>query len=266
TDETRLTPNLPPLDPKRALAGDAPAPPPPPPFDPADSTGRGRTVMIGLWVGGAVVALLVLLGLTLGLKPPAEVKDDKGQPDAGGPGAPPWASARLALAKQPDLATCRAAMQQFGAQLAAPGAPRVPELTAGQAAGLQKLFGLDDAELAEVRSASFTGLDAYHLEACLLLRDAARSLELPGVGQTPLDRAAAAFDWVVRRVRREGAGGGEPLPPAYVLRRGWGSPLERALVFLALLEQFGQEDEARTGLQGCLLFLPEKGKEGRRLW
>src|SRR5438132_607129 len=83
------------------------------------------------------------------------------------------------------------------------------------------------------------------LEACFLLRDAARSLEVGLAGgkaarQTPLDRAEAGFAWVVREVRLPPPGrqpiSAEPAPPAPVLRRGQGSPLERALVFLALLE------------------------------
>lgn len=68
-----------------------------------------------------------------------------------------------------------------------------------------------------------------------------------------LEQAAAAFDWVVRQVRTLGPGvpGG---PPGLVLRRGWGSDLDRALIFLNLLEQVGSPDGRQTHLLGCLLF------------
>src|SRR5439155_25509433 len=115
---------------------------------------------------------------------------------------------------------------------------------------------------------------AHHLEVCFLLRDAARSLEAQlhtaggkPVKQTPLARAKAGFAWVVRQVRLPA---GEPAdeeaaPPAPVLYRGHGTALERALVFLALLEQFGLDEDDTSALQGCLVFCPDD-KGTRRLW
>ena len=109
--------------------------------------------------------------------------------------------------------------------------------------------------------------------ACVsfLFRDAARSLEIPpltGAGgkiakRLPLDYAIAGFDWVVRQVRLSDPkipDAGEQAPPAAILRRGIGSALQRAQVFLALLEQFGLEEADTSGLQGCLVYRPdEKG-------
>src|SRR5262249_53770538 len=137
--------------------------------------------------------------------------------------------------------------------------------------------GLNKDELAEVSSPTYTPLDAHHLEACFLLRDAARTLELGAVTgggkaarQTPLDRAVAGFAWVVRQgprppPHRQPTSPG-PAPPAPVLRRGQGSPLERALVFLALLERFGLDEDAAAGLQGCLVLRPGGEKGEPRLW
>ncbi len=62
-------------------------------------------------------------------------------------------------------------------------------------------------------------------------------------------QAKRSFAWVMRQViLRERDD--DLLPPAYVLRRGWGTAAERALVFLALLQQ--------VRLDGCLVALPGK--------
>jgi len=52
------------------------------------------------------------------------------------------------------------------------------------------------------------------------------------------------------------------VPPAFTLRRGWGSSLERALVFVELLRQVGTPDQ----LRGCLVYCPEKPSGLPRLW
>src|SRR5262249_37778140 len=58
----------------------------------------------------------------------------------------------------------------------------------------------------------------------------------------------------------------EPAPPAQALRRGRATSLERALVFLALLDQFNlrEEKDDKAALYGCLLFSP--GEKGPKLW
>lgn len=146
---------------------------------------------------------------------------------------------------------------------------------------LKKHFQLDDAEQAEVHSSAFTLLDGQHLELCFLLRDAADSLavEAPGVKEPayPVDlawheswppgldgvalrQATAAFAWAVRQVPVFEAG--EPaeglLPPQYALRRSSGSVLERAAVFLGLLDQLG--------VPGCLLAQPGSTPEKPVPW
>lgn len=52
-----------------------------------------------------------------------------------------------------------------------------------------------------------------------------------------------------------------PAPPGFVLRRGSGTALERAVTFLALLEQLGLSQDRKADLQGCLLFVPGRGKQ-----
>jgi hypothetical protein len=55
---------------------------------------------------------------------------------------------------------------------------------------------------------------------------------------------------------------GPLIPPLYALRRGWGTGLERGLVFLELLRQLGPADE----LQGCLVYCPDKQGGPLRFW
>jgi hypothetical protein len=180
-------------------------------------------------------------------------------------------TARDGLAKNTDLTTCRSAVLQINSYLTTHPDERPPALSADQKKLLQEFFSLDEGELGEIANSNYTVLDANHLELCFLLRDAARSLEVktPGGGkggqQTPLDLATAAFAWVVREVRLDERAP-EPLPPQYVLRRGWGSALERSVVFLTLLTQFGAYEGKKTDLTGCLLLVRDKPEDPPRLW
>jgi hypothetical protein len=165
---------------------------------------------------------------------------------------------RETLAKAADLTTCRNALQQLninsGKDAKVQPAFATPELRKLLKARMQ----LDDSEMDEVTSSNFTSLDAHYLEECFLFHDAARSLS---VDDLPVDQqAASAFAWVVRQVRlRQAQTAAEPpLPPAFVLRRGWGTSLERALAFLAILRQLN--------LEGCLLAAPTPERSNPVLW
>jgi hypothetical protein len=83
-----------------------------------------------------------------------------------------------------------------------------------------------------------------------------RSLRLDRLA--PREQARACFDWVMRQVQlRERTG--DALPPDFVLRRGWGTALERAQIFLAVLQQLG--------IVGCMLAVPGKpGEPAIRYW
>jgi hypothetical protein len=140
------------------------------------------------------------------------------------------------------VASCRTAIQQLNSFFS-----RHPDQKSDSAPQpLPAWLGLEDEELAEVNSPGFTLLDAHYLDLCFLFRDAAGSFDLPDL--PPVKRAEAAFAWVMRQVRlREGPG--EPLPPQFVLRRGWGTSRERAFLFLALLQQMK--------IDGCLVTRPD---------
>jgi hypothetical protein len=123
---------------------------------------------------------------------------------------------------------------------------------------LKTELSLDAGELAEVESKVFTPLDAYYLQFCYQMAEAARSLDLHGL--PPLERARLGFEWVVRQVALkerfnnvEGrAVPDDLLPPQMVLELGHGTSQERALVFFALLRQMR--------LDGCMIAFP--GREG----
>jgi hypothetical protein len=169
----------------------------------------------------------------------------------------PLEQAQEALAKGTDTGTCHTVLQQVNVHLSHQPEQRPAPLTEEQRRVLQdrKLFGLDADELAEVESGSFTLLDAQHLDLCFLLHDAARSLELEGLSQP--EQAAAAFAWVVRGIRLLQRNE-DLLPPQFVLRRGWGTARERALAYVALLEQLG--------IPGCILAIPAEDSDQPRLW
>jgi hypothetical protein len=182
------------------------------------------------------------------------------------------AAARQTLSRQTDLTTCRGVLGQINSELGDKPHRRPPTLTPEQKDWLRDHAGLDAGELTEIDNSNYTQLDGQHLDCCFLLRDVARGLEVKGVRaanggavrEAGPNQAARAFAWVVREVRlREHSG--EAVPPAFVLRRGWGTPVERALVFLALLEQLGAPDAPRPELLGCMLYLPNDAG-GERFW
>lgn len=168
----------------------------------------------------------------------------------------PWPRALAELRKENDTATCRRVLSDLSGGLAAnPAADQPTALPAPAEKALRESMSLADADAGEVRGAGFTGLDAAYLADAFYLRDVARGIDDP-TADTAV-RADAAFAWIVRQVvlhpwltpGREGITVNPPLPPTYVLRRGSGSGLERAMAFLALLQQMG--------LDGCLVGPPE---------
>ncbi|MDB5307827.1 MAG: hypothetical protein JWO38_2029 [Gemmataceae bacterium] len=172
----------------------------------------------------------------------------------------PWEAAAKRLRKETDLAACKAALNQLNIDLASrsevPGpAPLGPD----DMKALAALVPLAPPDADEVRPASYTGLDPVYLADCFYFRDAARSLD-PG-GTPPADLARVGFAWVCRQVYlNPWVVSVEPdlyqvaaLPPTAVLQRGHGSGLERAYVFLALLQQMG--------LDACLIGPPTAGNK-----
>lgn len=200
---------------------------------------------------------LLLVGCSTKPKPIANPNDAAA---AQGPAADPWPTVAATLRKQPDIGGARQAVSQLTNDLANnPKAEAIPALAPDAAAALADQLRLSPNEVKEISSTTFTTLDSSYLAECLLLRDAVRSLDLGN--HSPDRKAQFAFDWVCRQVYLRQAFAPtpsgqlmltQPLPPQYVLLRGYGSGLERAYVFLAVVQQLG--------FDGCLV-----GPPGREL-
>jgi hypothetical protein len=191
-------------------------------------------------LGLSVLFISVIVGLPgCGRTAPpgsgVKVKNSTAQTD-------PFKSALDLLRQATEVGHYREALHQMNAHLSKGTSKQVTPLTAEEKDALGKLYRLNPGEMAELDGSLFRPLDACHLESCGLFRDAARMLEIANV--PPLEQARICFDWVMRRVQLHEQGD-VGLPPAFVLRRGYGSGLDRALVFLALLQQFQ--------IEGCLL-------------
>ena len=196
-----------------------------------------------------VLAAALLAGCS---KPPvSQSSAPKGQQAAA---ADPWDTlARKVKQRDADAATLKTALAQVGNDLAArPDLKPPPALSEADRAALLKVVPLSTQEAGEISSAGYSGLDAAYLADALYLHDAARSLDREG--PPPADLARNGFDWACRQVYlqpwvNEQSQFVPAVPPTAALRRGWGSGLERAYVFLALLQQLG--------LDGCLVGPPD---------
>ena len=167
----------------------------------------------------------------------------------------PWESIAVRLRRDTELAACKTALGQLNNELAErTDLPPVPALAPEGETALKALVPLSSDDLMELRGASYSALDPAYLAECFYLRDAARSLD-PG-GLPPLELARLGFAWLCRQVylqpwELEREGFIPAVPPEFTLNRGSGSGLERAYVFLALLQQMG--------LDGCLIGATDQG-------
>ncbi|NBO92277.1 MAG: hypothetical protein EBV06_08185 [Planctomycetia bacterium] len=233
--------------------------------EPSQSSGAGWVLFA--WVVVPVVLLGAVVVATLWQTPRSTPKTN---PFAKSGETNDLSLVRTMLAKPNDLPGCKTVVARLNAHLRASPQHQPPEMPTAERDRIKSDLGLTDDEVAEVASPTFTPLDANHLETCFLLRDAALSLETTvaqdrntTIRLSPLERAEAGFAWVCRQIRLQKLDL-EPPPVAFGLRRGWGTPTDRAITYLALIEQFGLDEEDTAGLQGCLLYVP--GKNGPRLW
>lgn len=214
-----------------------------------DWLARHRLRWLGVGIGLAAVLVLFNGWVFSPARLPSTAS--KVRPTTAGPEIEPEQIGQL-LRKGNDLTACRTVVRQFQqVRTAAPLAGTL--LSEDDLRWLRQECQLDEDELNEVASPAGTALDAHHLESCLLFADAARALQV--AGQSERAQASAAFAWVIRQVRLQDSAEVQG-PPSAVLRRGWGSESERALVFLALVEQLG--------LPGCMLVVPGSG--GMKPW
>jgi hypothetical protein len=209
-----------------------------------------------LIVGAGVLVAVVLVALVLSSRK-GNVSSPPNPSRRAGPSDDILSAARETLQKESGYSSYRGALHQLNTYI-----DRNPAKKPEQAADpetFRKQFGLSEGEWGEVSSSNFTLLDAHYVDLCLLLRDGAYSLGVDG--QPPLERAQAAFAWVVRQVQLRESPLPPGLPPAptqYVLRRGWGNSLERSVAFLAMLQQMG--------VPGCMIACPVAGGAGLLQW
>lgn len=218
----------------------------------------------------ALLGLLAAVALAGGCgKPPTAIKDDGGKDVVKGK---PWENAALRLKKDTDPSAVRIALTALGSELNAENKEPLPALPEADLTKLGELVPLTPEDRAEVRAATFTAHDSVYLADCLYMRDVARSLALTG---TPPDvQADVAHAWVCRQVylrpwlwllgaqdldgrTKQLTFATTSVAPTAVLRRGSGSGLERAYVFMALLQQLN--------LDTCLVGRPGAGTANTRL-
>lgn len=204
-------------------------------------TMRYRLRLVGSIPLFAALLLLALVPVGCGTPDKAKPTDTgkKAQED-------PWLKAVTAIRQETDATTCRRVLNELNQAFASTPVDRQPKLGEADAAFAKNALNLDDAEMKEIRSTGHTTLDPNHLAEALYLRDIARSLD---VANLPVaERARTAFEWVCRQVLlnpwmssigQNTLKPNPPLPPTYVLRRGWGSGLERMLIVAALGRQMG---------------------------
>jgi hypothetical protein len=197
----------------------------------------------------------ILLGALLGGGCSRPVTNNASN-DPAGAKVDPWKAAAARLKKDTDLAATKQALSTVNSETGQQGGETLPALAPDQLAALAALVPLSPADREEIGGAAFSTHDPAYVADCLYLRDAARALDLAGL--PPEGRADLAFAWVCRQVylhpwARNVGPYFEPtvLPPTAVLRRGFGSGIERMYVFLALLQQLG--------LDGCLVGGPDAG-------
>jgi hypothetical protein len=208
-------------------------------------------------IAGGVGFLIVIMYLIFGGSAPPPPPPTKQRSDD------PVRTSREALSRSADLTTIREVLTQINQLLGRQEAAEVARpVFAPPNEILRRQFELSNDEWAELTSESFTLLDGHHLETSFIFRDAAASFTYDGaLDDAPsLRRAELAFDWAVRQVSLpEGRDlETDPLPLDFVVRRGRGTAIERALVFLALLQQLD--------LPGCLIAKREPLATSFPLW
>ena len=168
----------------------------------------------------------------------------------------PWAKVAASFGKLNEMQTAeiRRVLEQLNSDLANTNetSERPTPLSAEQDKKYRDLFpGFTQDDWPEITSTSFTKLDPTYLYECLFFREAVQSLEVADL--PPTERARLTFAWVCRLMylnhstieSQRNIAVLPPVPPSYALRRGWGSGLERAFVFLAAVQQIG--------LDACLI-------------
>ena len=200
---------------------------------------KNRRAIIWPLIIVAVAAFLYALGI--GRTRIADPKRDDTRTKEKGD---PWLTATGEIVRQPDAVTARRVLNQLNSDLDAAN-QTLPLLSHETASQYAAIFHPSPDEAKDWASKNFTPMDGNYLGESLFFRAVARSLDVDGL--TDEQKAAAAFDWVCRQIylrpwMMPGPDGPvlmPALPPQEVLRRGYGTGVEREAVFLALTRQLG---------------------------
>jgi len=197
---------------------------------------------------GGLIVLLAVLSFLPSVKelPKTQTTDQQGESGAD--------TTLTTLANQPDLESTRA----FLAANASKIVKALKELPAENTPGNAPLYAglLTPAQVEETGQLGPTKLDAHHIVSSLFWREIANRISGSGdlwssLRKDPDKKAAmASFAWVCRLVAFSGGGSegpdGIPVDPQLTLKKGWGSALDRALIFLALRGQQIPQTEAKN--------------------
>src|SRR5262249_11090194 len=129
-------------------------------------------------------------------KPPRSHTTEKGQNEAKGD---PWEGAAKRLKKETEPLSCKAALSELNRELAThDDVPKPTPLTPEALDALAAVVPLNPADREEIHGSAFSSHDPVYLCDCLYLRDAARTISLPGL--KPEQLADLGFAWVCRQV------------------------------------------------------------------
>jgi hypothetical protein len=199
----------------------------------------------------ALLLLLAVLGLAGCSNQPAPAKKPNVAVAMGRPRTDPTRLAAEAIRQATEPSHFREALNLLNPLLETSEAQSRLQLPEKQREFLQTQVHLTDDEVAEVEASSFRPADAYYLEECSLLRDAAQALEVGGLNLP--EQGRLCLHWVARHVLLQDQGQ-EWLPNAFVLKRGYGDARARGLIFLALMRQFqAGKQSGDHPAEGCVL-------------
>jgi hypothetical protein len=160
------------------------------------------------------------------------------------------------LRRQADFAHCREALQMVNGHLNTDSEARSEasqETTDPRL--LRNTLHLTDEEISYLGQPSFTELDAYHLDLCYRLRGVIAALRLRTL--SPEVQARQGFDWAMRQMVLDQENR-FVLPPELSLKRGRGTAQDRALVFLALMQQLE--------LPACMVVITDDTEATKHYW
>lgn len=197
---------------------------------------------IGVLLIGSIFALLIVASMR---------PDSKGKVSKDGPTE--LAENNILLAKasldgQRDLGSCRQAINHLNKDRMS-RAEEIQKLPIPEE--LLKILPAKQKDY--LKSVTSPGMDAWYIEECLFFREIVNAGEFQIKTKdynSSIKAASDLWDWVMREVALHDSPMESSIKPPlhWILRRGTGTPEERARIFLAMLRHSGMHDTT-----GCLI-------------